>query len=57
MKAHSLDLQQKVVERHEAVAIMQRELARQFGIGAFLVVRALRLRRRRRIVSGKTERR
>jgi len=57
MKAHSLDLQQKVVERHEAVAIMQRELARQFGIGAFFVVRALRLRRRRRIVSGKTERR
>lgn len=45
MKAYSLDLRQKVVERYEAGAITQRELARQFGISTFFVVKVLRLRR------------
>jgi len=45
MKAYSLDLRQKVVERYEAGAITQRQLARQFGVSTFFVVKVLRLRR------------
>lgn len=46
MKAYSLDLRKKVVERYESGAITQRELARQFGISTFFVVKVLGLRRR-----------
>jgi transposase len=45
MKAYSLDLRQKLVERYEGGAITQRELARQFGVSPFFVVKVLRLRR------------
>lgn len=45
MKAYSLDLRQKVVKRYESGAITQRELARQFGISTFFVVKVLRLQR------------
>ncbi len=45
MKAHSLDLREKVVERYEVGAITQRELARQIGVGTFFVAKVLRLRR------------
>ncbi len=46
MKAYSLDLRKKIVQRYEAGAVTQRELAKQFGVSTFFVVKLLPLRRR-----------
>jgi len=42
MKAYSLDLRQKIVQRYEAGGITQRELARQFHVSLNFVVTLLR---------------
>jgi transposase len=46
MKAYSLDLREKLVERYETGGISQRELARQFGVSLFFVEKILGLKRR-----------
>lgn len=46
MKAYSLDLRQKIVESYEAGGISQRELATQFRVSTFFVVKVLGLHRR-----------
>jgi transposase len=45
MKAYSLDLREKVVNRYEAGGISQRELARAFGVSLFFVEKMLKLKR------------
>lgn len=46
MKAYSLDLRQKIVESYEAGGISQRQLASQFRVSTFFVVKVLGLHRR-----------
>lgn len=46
MKAYSLDLRQKIVESYEAGGISQRQLANQFRVSTFFVVKVLGLHRR-----------
>lgn len=46
MKAYSLDLRQKIVERYKAGGISQRRLAKEFCVSSFFVVKILRLYRR-----------
>ena len=46
MKAYSLDLRQKIVESYEAGGISQRQLAAQFRVSTFFVVKILGLHRR-----------
>ena len=46
MKAYSLDLRQKIVESYEAGGITQRQLAAQFRVSTFFVVKVLGLYRR-----------
>jgi len=46
MKAYSLDLRQKIVESYEAGGISQRQLAAQFRVSTFFVVKILGLSRR-----------
>lgn len=46
MKAYSLDLRQKIVESYEAGGISQRQLANQFRVSTFFVVKVLGLQRR-----------
>lgn len=46
MKAYSLDLRQKIVESYEAGGISQRQLATQFRVSTFFVVKVLGLHRR-----------
>lgn len=46
MKAYSLDLRQKIVESYEAGGITQRDLAAQFRVSTFFVVKVLGLHRR-----------
>ena len=46
MKAYSLDLRQKIVESYEAGGISQRQVATQFRVSPFFVVKVLRLHRR-----------
>ena len=46
MKAYSLDLRQKIVESYEAGGISQRQLANQFRVSTFFVVKVLGLNRR-----------
>lgn len=46
MKSYSVDLRQKIVERYEAGAITQRQLAAQFRVSPFFVVKVLGLLRR-----------
>jgi transposase len=45
MKAYSLDLREKVVERYQVGGISQRELAKQFGVSLFFVEKILKLKR------------
>ncbi len=45
MKAYSLDLREKVVNRYEAGGISQRELERAFGVSLFFVEKMLKLKR------------
>ena len=42
MKAYSLDLRQKIVQRYEAGGVSQRELARQFHVSLNFIVTLLR---------------
>ena len=46
MKAYSLDLRQKIVESYESGGITQRQLATQFRVSTFFVVKVLGLYRR-----------
>jgi len=46
MKAYSLDLRQKIIESYESGGISQRQLAAQFRVSTFFVVKILRLHRR-----------
>lgn len=46
MKSYSLDLRQKIVESYEAGGITQRQLAAQFRVSTFFVVKVLGLHRR-----------
>lgn len=46
MKAYSLDLRQKIVESYESGGISQRQLAAQFRVSTFFVVKILGLHRR-----------
>lgn len=46
MKSYSLDLRQKIVESYEAGGITQRQLAAQFRVSTFFVVKVLGLQRR-----------
>lgn len=46
MKAYSLDLREKIVESYEAGGITQRQLAAQFRVSTFFVVKVLGLHRR-----------
>ena len=46
MKAYSLDLRQKIVESYAAGSITQRQLAAQFRVSPFFVVKVLGLHRR-----------
>lgn len=46
MKSYSLDLRQKIVESYEAGGITQRQLAAQFRVSTFFVVKILGLHRR-----------
>ena len=46
MKAYSLDLRQKIIESYETGGISQRELATQFRVSPFFVVKVLGLHRR-----------
>ncbi len=46
MKSYSLDLRQKIVESYEAGGISQRQLAAQFRVSTFFVVKVLGLHRR-----------
>lgn len=46
MKAYSLDLRQKIVESYESGGISQRQLASQFRVSTFFVVKVLGLARR-----------
>lgn len=53
MKAYSLDLRQKIVESYEAGGITQRQLAAQFRVSTFFVVKVLGLHRRGENLSAK----
>ena len=46
MKAYSLDLRQKIVESYESGGISQRQLAAQFRVSTFFVVKILGRHRR-----------
>jgi transposase len=46
MKAYSLDLRQKIVESYETSGVSQRQLAAQFRVSTFFVVKILGLNRR-----------
>lgn len=46
MKAYSLDLRQKIVESYQSGGISQRQLAAQFRVSTFFVVKILGLYRR-----------
>jgi transposase len=46
MKSYSLDLRQKIVESYKAGGISQRQLAAQFRVSTFFVVKVLGLHRR-----------
>lgn len=46
MKSYSLDLRQKIVESYEGGGITQRQLAAQFRVSTFFVVKVLGLHRR-----------
>ena len=46
MKAYSLDLRQKIVESYKSGGITQRQLAAQFRVSTFFVVKVLGLQRR-----------
>ena len=46
MKSYSLDLRQKIVESYEIGGITQRQLAAQFRVSTFFVVKVLGLHRR-----------
>ena len=46
MKAYSLDLRQKLVESYQSGGISQRQLAAQFRVSTFFVVKILGLYRR-----------
>lgn len=53
MKSYSLDLRQKIVESYEAGGITQRQLAAQFRVSTFFVVKVLGLQRRGENLSAK----
>ena len=53
MKSYSLDLRQKIVERYKAGGITQRQLAAQFRVSLFFVVKVLGLDRRGENLSAK----
>lgn len=53
MKSYSLDLRQKIVERYKAGGITQRQLAAQFRVSPFFVVKVLGLHRRGENLSAK----
>jgi transposase len=53
MKSYSLDLRQKIVESYEAGGITQRQLAAQFRVSTFFVVKVLGLHRRGENLSAK----
>ncbi len=46
MKAYSLDLRQKIVESYVSGGITQRQLAAQFRVSTFFIVKVLGLHRR-----------
>lgn len=54
MKSYSLDLRQKIVESYAAGGITQRQLAAQFRVSTFFVVKVLGLARRGESLSAKT---
>jgi transposase len=49
MKSYSLDLRQKIVESYEAGGITQQQLATQFRVSTFFLVKDLGLHRRGKI--------
>lgn len=53
MKAYSLDLREKIVESYQAGGITQRQLAIQFRVSTFFVVKVLGLYRRGEDLSAK----
>jgi transposase len=45
MKAYSLDLRQKIVDRYDTGEVSQRQLARQFGVALSFIEKLLKQRR------------
>lgn len=53
MKAYSLDLRRKILDRYKAGGISQRELAAQFRVSPFFVIKLLGLHRRGKSLAAK----